>query len=138
MTHSDAHFREVEHTADVAVEVWGEDFGSLLANAAEAMFALQGLPDAEDPTACRRLELSAPDRESLLVDWLNELLYLSESHGELYTAFDLAEARDTTLRAMVFGHKGQPTKRKIKAATFHDLRIVEESGELRTRIVFDV
>lgn len=135
-----AHFRELDHTADVAVEVWGEDFANLLAHAAEAMFALQGLPSGAEQTVRRRVELSAPDRESLLVDWLNELLYLSESHGELYRAFDLAEVPGTgaALRATVFGQKGHPTKRKIKAATFHDLRIAEESGQLRTRIVFDV
>lgn len=140
MGRSDAHFREVEHTADLAVEVWGKDFPSLLVHAAEAMFALQGLPRAVEPTVRRRVELSAPDRESLLVDWLNELLYLSESHDELYTAFELAEVSGpgAALRARAFGQKGHPTKRKIKAATFHDLRIAGDSGELRTRIVFDV
>jgi SHS2 domain-containing protein len=135
-----SHFRELDHTADLAIEVWGEDFPSLLAHAAEAMFALQGLPRAADQAVRRRVELDAPDGETLLVDWLNELLYLSETHDELYTAFEVAEASGTgvALRATVFGQKGHPTKRKIKAATFHDLRILEDSGELRTRIVFDV
>ena len=135
-----AHFRELDHTADLAIEVWGEDFPSLLVHAAEAMFALQGMPRAAEQTVRRRVELDAPDRETLLVDWLNELLYLSETHGEVYTAFELAEVSGTgaALRATVVGQKGYPTKREIKAATFHDLRIVEDSGELRTRIVLDV
>ncbi len=140
MNRNAPYFRELDHTADLAVEVWGEDFPSLLVHAAEAMFALQGLPESAEQTVRRRVELSAPDRESLLVDWLNELLYLSESHGEVYTTFELADVSSpgAALRATVHGQKGQPTKRKIKAATFHNLQVVDEPDGCRTHIVFDV
>lgn len=131
-------FRELDHTADLAMEVWGDDFASLLAHAAEAAFMLQGLPDASGERVLHEITLHAPDRETLLVDWLNELLFLSETLGEAYTAFDVRLVGDRALSATVTGHKGHPTKRRIKAATFYDLRVACEPGRCVARIVFDV
>jgi SHS2 domain-containing protein len=138
MSSDETCFRELDHTADLAVEVWGADFASLLARAAEAVFALQGLPAKSDAPARHEIQLTAPDREALLVDWLNELLYLSESQGECYTSFEVTLASNTELRAVVSGQAGRPTKRRIKAATFHELRITDCPGRCAARIVFDV
>jgi len=131
-------FRELNHTADLAVEVWGEDFSELLAHAAEVVFALQGLPEPGGKRVRRRVELTSPDREALLVDWLNELLYLSETNGEMYASFQIVHVSDTSLKAAALGCKGRPTKRKIKAATFHALQIADSPGRCAARIVFDV
>jgi SHS2 domain-containing protein len=131
-------FRELEHTADLAVEVWGADFASLLDNAAAVVFALQGLSATPGERVRREIRIAATDREALLVDWLNELLYLSESQGECYTSFEIALASDTQLSAIASGHKGHPTRRRIKAATFYDLRIEDSPGRCAARIVFDV
>ena len=138
MSGAEPCFRELDHTADLAVEVWGEDFADLLAHAAESVFALQGLPAEAGKPARRKLKITAPDREALLVDWLNELLYLSEIQGELYNSFEIALASDMELSAIASGLRGRPTKRRIKAATFYDLRIVDSPGRCAARIVFDV
>lgn len=140
MSATPCFFRELDHTADLAIEVWGEDFASLLAHAAEAVFVLEGLPapDAGSEQVVHEVAVCAPDRETLLVDWLNELLFLSETLGEMYTAFAVRPVGDTGLTATVEGYKGYPTKRRIKAATFYDLRIGCEAGRCVARIVFDV
>lgn len=36
-------YKEVEHTADIALQVWAEDFYTLLRKAAEGLYALMGL-----------------------------------------------------------------------------------------------
>ena len=90
-----------------------------------------------DP-ARRDVRITALDREALLVDWLNEILYLSEMQGELYTSFEVALTSDTEMNAIASGRRGRPTKRWIKAATFYDLRIVDSPGCSTARFVFDV
>ena len=78
-------WQEVEHTADLAVCVWGQDLPDLFRTAAQALFSLSvdsGPGIASETT----VNLSAPDVASLLVEWLNELLYLSE---ELDSVFSL-------------------------------------------------
>ncbi|GAB4404295.1 MAG: archease [Anaerolineales bacterium] len=138
MSATSCFFRELEHTADLAIEVWGEDFASLLAHAAEAVFALEGLPEAGGERVVHEVTVHAPDRETLLVDWLNELLFLSETLGEMYTAFTVRLTGDSALAATVEGHRGHPTKRRIKAATFYDLRVACDEGRCVARVVFDV
>lgn len=139
MSGTDPCFRELDHTADLAIEVWGEDFAGLLANAASAVLTLEGLPLEAGEPVHRELRVTAFDREALLVDWLNEVLYLSEMYGELYTSFEIAlESGAAEMSAVVYGYRGRPTKRWIKAATFHDLRITDTPGRCAARIVFDV
>lgn len=138
MSASPCFYRELEHTADLAIEVWGDDFASLLAHAAEAVFMLEGLPDERGEPVLHELTVHAPDRETLLVDWLNELLFLSETLEEVYTGFSVRLAGDSGLIAMVEGYKGHPTKRRIKAATFYDLRVTCDKDRCVARIVFDV
>ena len=134
----DPPFQEVEHTADRAFHVRGRDLAELFARAAEAMFALQGVRQQQPATVTREVELSAVDRESLLVDWLNELLYLQETHRESYFQFDVEEISDTRLLATIRGAPEHESRRIIKAVTFHDLAIQQTGNEWKATVVVDV
>ena len=75
-------WEEVEHTADVALRVRGATLAELFANAARGMLALalggDPVPAGQDRT---EILLSAPDPETLLVDWLTELVYRIEDEA---------------------------------------------------------
>src|SRR5919198_370016 len=96
---SDLRFREVEHTADRAFTVRGRDLAELFERAAYALCAIQGQAPATGESVRREIELSGIDRETLLVNWLNELLYLQEVHKESYSRFQVKTISDTSLRA---------------------------------------
>lgn len=131
-------FEEIEHTADLALRVYGRDVKELFANAAQGMFALMAEPSLEEPAREREVSLEATDYEGLLVDWLNELIYLHEVEGETYYQFAIETLSPEKLKAHV---TGGPTKSKteaIKAATFHELAIKETANGLVATIVFDV
>jgi len=130
-------FDEIEHMADLAIRAYGQDMRELFANAAYAMLTLMAEPLPE-PACEREVELEAMDFEGLLVNWLNELIYLHEVEGETYYDFAIESLSPTRLKAHV---TGGPTKNKtkaIKAATFHDLAIEEAPNGLVATIVFDV
>jgi SHS2 domain-containing protein len=132
-------FEEVEHTADLALKVHGHSLEEIFANAACGLFSLMADLENLSPTISRAVHLvGAPDRESLLVDWLNELLYLHEVEEEIYTRFQIEALSSTALSAAVWGVQMKASKLTVKAATFHDLEIREtEDGYLAT-VVFDV
>lgn len=71
---------EIDHTADRAFRVTGRDMASLVENAARAMRALDWPRAAGKPSATREIEVEGVDRESLLVNWLNEILNLERAH----------------------------------------------------------
>jgi len=67
-------FEILNHTADAGIIAYGSNMNEAFANAAKGMFSLiTELEDVEE-TEYRDTELTAPDRESLLVEWLNELM----------------------------------------------------------------
>jgi len=68
-------YQEVEHTADRALHVWGRTLPDLFAGAARGMYSLMADLNGLAATERREVQLEAWDQESLLVDWLNELLF---------------------------------------------------------------
>jgi len=130
-------FEEVEHTADYAIRAWGADLPELFVEAARGMNALTGGAPGE-PAASRDLCLEAPELETLLVVWLEELAFLMEVEGEMYSKFEVAALAPTQLRARVSGGPAVGLDKLIKAVTFHNLAIQEAAGGYETTIVFDV
>jgi SHS2 domain-containing protein len=102
------------------------------------MFSMITELESVVPTIRREVHLEAPDRETLLVDWLNELLYLWEVEGEVYSRFDIASLSSTELSAEVEGGEAEKVTKFIKAATFHDLEIAETDEGYVATITFDV
>ncbi|MGD8969498.1 MAG: archease [Anaerolineae bacterium] len=132
------HFEEIEHTADIAIRVWGHDLAALFANAAYAMSCL--LTDVEDvvPTVEQTIELVAEDVEVLLVDWLSELLFLGERDNLVFTTVDRLRVTPNRLHATVRGGPIQERYSHIKAVTFSELQITGTEEGYETVIVFDV
>jgi SHS2 domain-containing protein len=137
MSHNPAGFREHEHTADWELEVWAPDLAGLLEQAALGMYTLAGVRLEPSTRQQSHIQLSAYDAESLLVAFLQELLYLSETQGLGFDQFDI-ELRDFQLDARLQGSAIASLHKEIKAVTYHNLRITESESGLRVRIVFDV
>ncbi|HEM61651.1 MAG TPA: archease [Chloroflexi bacterium] len=137
MTTMAAPFEEVEHVADAAIRVQGADWAELLVNAAVGMFSL--MADWENPPLSRQQEISlhSMDRETLLVDWLSELLYLFEMEEAVYLDFDILEVSPTSIKAIARGTEEWAPRTAIKAVTFNDLRIAETPQGYAATIVFD-
>jgi SHS2 domain-containing protein len=135
---SDMRFREVEHTADRAFRVHGRDLAELFAHAAHALSAIQGQPASTQETSSREVAVSGLDRETLLVNWLNELLYLQDVHQESYSRFQVLAITDTSLRASVHGEPNASSRRVVKAVTFHGLKLEHLPDGWEATIVVDV
>ena len=131
-------FEEIEHTADRAFRVTGRDLADLLENAACAMQALDGLGTTGESSATREIEVEGVDRESLLVNWLNEILFLEQVQQLVCERFHICELNDYHLRARVETRDCNESHTHIKAATFHNLKIRQTSGSLEAEVVLDV
>jgi SHS2 domain-containing protein len=132
---------EIEHTADWAIRVRAADARGLFAAAAHGMFALLVDPGEIAPTHTIEVQLEAPDLETLLVDWLNELLFEAERSGRVFphVTIDTLEIASPRLRARARGDRPPAALTKsIKAATFAGLRIAPVAGGVEAVIVFDV
>jgi len=131
-------FEEVEHTADWALRIRGENLEGLFCNAAIGMLQLAGIEPRAGTTRKRRFELQASDSESLLVAWLEELLFVIELEEVTFTKFDLTVEDNTRLTAKVQEAPIGNIKKHIKAVTYHDLRIAQVEDGFEVTVVFDV
>jgi SHS2 domain-containing protein len=132
-------FTVVDHTADWALCVRGEDWPVLLRNAAEGMTWLMTGGQGTIPSSVRReIALTAPDRETLLVDWLSELAYLAEMELLVFSRIDVHDASASALSATVHGGRVEQLAKHIKAVTYHELKVREGPEGLWVTVVFDV
>ena len=127
---------EIEHTADRAFAIHGNNLRELFQAAARALLATQDvlIPGVN---VTREIQSAGVDRETLLVNWLNEILYLQEVHDETYKRCELTDLSETEMRGRLFGVTGT-ARRPVKAVTFHQLRMENTADGLQTTIVVDV
>jgi SHS2 domain-containing protein len=135
---SDAGHRQVDHTADVALELWGPTHEALLQQGALAIVELLTDGARVSANAERMVELDVVDEADRLVRWLNEVLWLAQVDGFVFASatFDLGDAE--RLRATVRGDTSTRCVTEVKSATYHDLTIEREGPTLRARVVLDV
>lgn len=135
---ADCGYEEVEHTADWALKVWGSDTASLFRCAAEGMLTLLGAEPAGPSDKSSSIELGALDLESLLVSWLEELLFQIEEKQVTYTQIQVEITRGPRMRAEMQESRSKPIYKQIKAVTFHELELRPSQSGVETTIIFDV
>lgn len=133
----EAGFKEIEHTADWELHVWAPDMAGLLKQAAIGMYSLAEVKLTQNPRVKKEIHLPFIDRESLIVDFLMELLFTAEDEG---IGIDLFEIFDEG-NQWSFIMEGRPIlelTKEIKAVTYHGIRVNEVESGLEVNIVFDV
>ena len=134
-------FEIINHTADVGIIAYGADIKQAFANAARALFSLITELDDVEEILYRDIELTATDEESLLVEWLNELIYLFDAEQVIFKRFDITQLSNTRLKARSYGEKVDRSKHRlktgVKAATYHMLKINKGDGG-KVQVLFDI
>lgn len=134
-------FKIIDHTADVGITAYGADMNQAFTNAARALFSLiTELNDVEE-FLHRDIELTAPDAESLLVEWLNELIYLFDTENIIFKRFDVTKLNNRQVKARSYGEEVDGSKHRlktgVKAATYHMLKIDNGNGS-QIQVLFDI
>lgn len=144
--HEAMPFQILEHTADFRMKVEGKTLQELFTSAFEGMVETMKAPQKPSPTETstqktfeHRLELKAPDVTALLIDFLNEILTLAHVNKEIYSAIGWKTLTETSLQATIQGAKVDSFDKDIKAATFHQADVKQNSkGMWETLLVFDI
>lgn len=133
-------FEELEHTADVLMRVRGADQAEIFADAGRAMFHVMYGP-CEDRGVERQVSLEAENLESLLIDYLSELLFITDVENVVFCTFDV-DIRGTRLEAVLRGEPFDPARHSggtiIKGVSYFGLEIVKEEDGYVVDIIFDI
>ena len=119
--------------------------GGLFSAAADALTEAVTDPASVHPERSLTLDVRAEDLETLLVDWLAELVYRFEVDQWLTASAEVAVGEDpagfhlhATVRGETFDSARHPIKVLIKGVTYHALSIAETPGGWTATVVFDI
>lgn len=140
-THPRGSFQFIDHTADVGILVTAPALEGVFETSA---FALTELITSADSLSCRierRFRLQEDEIETLLVSWLQELLYVFDTEGFIFGRFQV-NLHDLILEATAWGEPFDPdihsVKTEIKAVTYHQLEVVRFDRGWQAKIIFDI
>ena len=135
-------FEILDHTADIGIIVYGEDLKTLFENAGKAFFHLiTDLRKVRRRTE-RKIVVKGESLDSLMVDWLSELLYLHDVENLLFKEFKIESVGEGGLKAIAKGESFQEgvhvIKTEVKAVTYHRIEVRKEKGRWRAQVIFDL
>lgn len=139
-------FLEKAVTADVAFEAFGKSLNEVFANSALA--TMETMVDTD--TVCQRMQkaikLQNKEIGSLLVDFLNELVYYKDAEQIIISKFEVdIKKKDDGVYVLTAKIAGEPIDYKrhqlradVKAATHHMLELKQHGKQWTARVVLDI
>lgn len=129
----------LEHKADLKIRAFGKDKKELFSNMLLAMAESQRPEIKSKERIKRQIKIKSPDLLTLLVDFLNEVLYLSQTKKEVYSSIIFKKFTDKEIKGELLGQKIERFGEDIKAATHHDLEIKKNKNNTwKGIILFDI
>ncbi len=142
MPNSASGFELRDHTADIALYVWGRTLEELFCAAARGLYATIGELKASKECHNMTLSLQAGDAEFLLRDFLAELHFRFETDGLVVTQFAFDRLDERELRVTTTGAEVDRDEsvfdREVKAVTSHDVRITRGDGRYEVTLILDI
>ena len=135
-------FDKIDHTADIGVRAYGRTMEELFANAASGLISL--LFGNEPPEALSEItaEIKGGDREELLVNFLEEILYQMNVNRFASAGAEVVHLEENYLTMRI---KGEPLNEAkhyihydIKGVTFHRLEFEKKDNTLTVQVIFDI
>jgi len=130
------------HTGDAGFRLVAKTLPGVFILAAQALYGV--MTDRRRLRARDRREVAveAPDTASLLVGWLNELLFLFDTTGFMGKEITIQELTPQRLRAALRGEDLNPErhiyKTGVKAATYHHLSVTQTPSGWEATIILDL
>jgi SHS2 domain-containing protein len=132
-------YRLLDHTADALVEAHGETLSERCANAAFALFDQMTDVSTVKSVGEVRVVVSADSIEQLVVDFLQELLFIHDADNYVFSEFEVeidGLSLEATARGEKFDQSRHPKRSVVKGVTYHNLKI--DDREKTLTILFDV
>jgi len=142
----DAMIRMLDHTADVGFELEAPTLEDLFDEARRALLVTMFEEPPEGGEREHVVRLWASDRETLLVRWINELVFLVQDEGFVPVLADVrieetgggAFSLETSLTGAPLDLEGHGWRGEVKSATFHGLDVARGGEGWQARVILDV
>lgn len=135
-------FKFLPHTADVRLSLEADHIQGIFRQAVLGLSAyLRGKACEEDTEyrVKRTIETNAPEVTSLLVDFLSDVLLVSQIEYLIFCAVEFEIITNNQVLAHLRGIKVDEFAEDIKAVTYHEAEVVKLTDQhWRATIIFDL
>jgi SHS2 domain-containing protein len=133
-------FEELSHTADIKIRAHEPTLDQLFNEACRALMQVMYGTDIKGGTL-RKIELDSPDRESLLLDFLSELLFITDTENFVIARANV-QITGNHLHATLDGEPFDPKRHRegteIKGISYSGMSISEDTEGFVLDVLFDV
>lgn len=132
-------FKFFEHTADIKFRAYGKNIEEVFSNSGKAMF--KAMSDSKiKPEKKKKIKVKGKDNESLLYNFLEELLFLFDSEGFVFVKVGKIKIKDGKLEAEILGGRieNYKTHVDVKAVTYNEMFVKKEKNKYVAQVVLDV
>jgi SHS2 domain-containing protein len=131
-----------EHTADIGLHAYGSTLRELFIHAAQGMESLIVSPEQVGVQVSRNFVVEGHDIVSLLIAWLNELIFLFDTEYLIFREFEIESLSETHLGGRALGEPYDARRHElgcaIKAVTWHEATVEQTDEGYKARIIFDI
>lgn len=135
-------FELLEHPADIGFRARGATVEELFATCGHALVSLILDPSRIEPARQVFLSASGADYESLLVNWLNEVLYYIDGQRLALGAFEISRMSETQIECVARGEprdvSRHPARLGVKAVTYHQLKVARSVDGWVAEVYVDI
>jgi SHS2 domain-containing protein len=135
-------FEILDHTADTGFRAWGGTLAELFENSARAMMAIAADTLEVEERAEKSIELEGEDLNSLLVNWLSEILYLFDTNAFAAKDFRVEQITPTHFKARLVGEPRDPQRHPwaliLKAVTYYELKVEQRNDRWESQVFLDI
>jgi SHS2 domain-containing protein len=135
-------FEVLDISGDIGLRACGSSIDEAFVNAGIGMFSLITDVTKIQLTSEVFLDITGDSTESLLVNYLNELIFQFDAYGFTGGKIEILEMSDNFVKAKVVGESFDSSKHSrgllIKAATYHNLKIEKADGIFIIDVIFDI
>lgn len=133
-------YKIIGHTADLRMNVEGKTPENLFSEALAGMaHILKNKIKNEKVSIKREIIIESSDLTALLVDFLSEILSLTQINKEIYTKVNFKKFNSNHIEAELEGIDVDFFDSDIKAVTYHEAEVKQDKdGFWKTILVFDI
>ncbi len=131
-----------EHTADIGLHAFGSTLPELFIHAAQGMESIMVPLEQVRAQVSREVVAQGHDLVSLLIAWLNELIFLFDTEYLIFCQFEIDSFTETSMKARASGEPYDAQRHElgcsIKAVTWHEAAVEQIEGGYKARIILDI
>lgn len=136
------NYETIDISGDVGIRARGKDYAEALMNAGMGLYSLVTDIEKLGDEKTIDIDIKSDSAERLLVNYLNDLIFHLDTYGFVGKRIEIKDHAADKIRAVVYGEYFDPllheSRLLLKAATYHNIKIEQNSNGWLIEVIFDI